>query len=129
MQSSLLVRFLAVLLTTSAIPENAGAETFTKIWSYGYSGKIRAWKFMYVDQWGGQNYQCSQPGFACGIWDWMAVYHGAVQPDIPTPEWTNTEAFGDSIAHYHAISNGDTLPVDLGTPEFQMGWNLDPELE
>ena len=45
-----------------------------------------SWLLMYIDDYDGENYQCSDFGADCIEWSWRAVYCGIIAPiDNPTP--------------------------------------------
>lgn len=95
---------------------SSGTDACTKFWHYG-STEVAAWKDMGADQWGGWNSWCNKSGTGCSRYDWMAIYPGECSA-LPTPSWTNTATYGDSLVHAAAVDLGVSLPSNLGTPTY-----------
>ena len=110
MKAKLILMSLLVLLLAGS----AATAGVKKFWRYGHEEK-RTWDFRDIDQWGGENFWCMNPGSTCGKYDWKAEYPSISSPSS-LPSYTNTATYGHDLVLAACIVAG--VPEPMSTPDY-----------
>ncbi len=101
-----------VIVCTLIVATTVEARYLIKHYHNPGSPKAGHWEFMWVDHWGGDNYQCRPPGSSCHLWDWVAVYRiEMVGGTDPCPS-CNTVDYWYNLTRDAAAAVGTQLPPD-----------------
>ena len=103
----LIFLFAFLFASTNAYSRN---RTLIKYWITDESA-MGCWTFTFIDQWGGENYQCKPCIIqGCTLWSWSARYEldGIHQSD-PCPQ-NNTVEYGETLSRNQAAQDGENVP-------------------
>jgi hypothetical protein len=117
----IIVLIVAFTFLLGMLEEIQAVPKFTKLWEYHHAS-WKAWEFKWIDEWGGSNWWCVEPGGQCHNYDWKAEYNNVLQGQNPTPTETCTSAYGHSLVTNAANEAEIELP-ELDLPTYTEIWD------